>query len=140
MREFVFAVVVIVACSGTQRGADSTVMNESVTIRADKQSYRPGESVTVTIVSTSTAQHTYNPCQRIVERESAGSWTPVREERMCTMIAHLLEPKQTRTEQTEMADGIEPGRYRLVILFAEESSTGASRSVRAATAPLTVVR
>jgi hypothetical protein len=56
------------------------------------------------------------------------------------MIAHLLEPRQTNAEETEMAEAIEPGRYRLVILFTEDSPSGASRAVRAATPPLTVVR
>lgn len=115
-------------------------MTDSVTLRTDKRTYRPGETVKLTIVNASSAQYTYNPCMRIVERDSAGTWKGVREERMCTMIAHFLEPKETREEQTEMADGVEPGRYRLVVLFSEERSDGASRAVRATTAPVTVSR
>jgi hypothetical protein len=159
MRRHLLATLVVVACATSDNAADSAAqpatndtlnpmpnqadsvrVADSLTVRTDKESYRPGETVKLTIVSASTARYTYNPCQRIVERESAGGWTAVREDRMCTMIAHLLEPKQTRNEETEMAEGIEPGRYRLVIHFTEDSPSGVSRSVRAATAPLTVVR
>ena len=109
-----------------------------ITVRTDKQAYRPGEIVQLTIVNNSASKYTYNPCTRIVERDSAGTWTPVREDRMCTMIAHLLEPKQTTNEATEMAEGIAPGRYRLVLSFADDDPARAGRAVRAATGALTV--
>lgn len=142
MRTLVVAAAVTVACATGTKQTDSAtadVMGDSISLTTDKQTYRAGETVKLTIASTSAATYTYNPCTRIVERESAGAWTAVREERMCTMIAHLLEPGKTNNEQTEMAEGIEPGRYRLAIVFADDAP-GSSRSVRAATAPLTVVR
>ena len=157
MRRLFLAAVVTVACTNAGGEADSAAspsrtdsvsapnqgnpvtMSDSVRVTTDKQSYRPGETVKLTIASSATARFTYNPCTRIVERETASGWTAVREERICTMVAHLLEPRQTNDEQTEMAEGIEPGRYRLVLQFTDDTP-GVSRSVRAATAPLTVVR
>jgi hypothetical protein len=114
-------------------------MRDAVTLRTDKVTYRAGETVKLRLVNTSSAQYTYNPCQRIIERDSSGTWTEVREERMCTMIAHLLEPGKTNDEETEMAEKIAPGRYRLVIVLNEESP-GASRAVRAVSDALTVGR
>ena len=115
-------------------------MHDGIILRTDKKTYRPGETVKLTLVNGSSAQYSYNPCMRIVERSGAGGlWVEVREDRMCTMMAHILEPKSTREEQTEMAEKITPGLYRLVIALAEETA-GATRAVRAVSDPLTVVR
>jgi hypothetical protein len=145
MRTSLIAAALLVACAGradTSRTdsatSNPTRMTDSIIVRTDKQSYRAGETVQLTIVNNSAAKYTYNPCTRIVERDSAGSWTPVREDRMCTMIAHLLEPKQTRTEATEMAEGIAPGRYRLVLSFADDDPAKTGRVVSATTGALTV--
>jgi hypothetical protein len=106
-----------------------------ITLRTDRETYRSEATVTLTITNASDKRYTFNPCTRIVERETGGSWTEVREERMCTMIAHLLEPRATRTEKTELGT-LAPGRYRLVVAFSEDTPAGGA--VRALSAPITV--
>lgn len=113
----------------------------SITIRTDRSSYRATDPVTLTIVNGTGSQYFYNPCTRVLERESGGSWSEVREERMCTMIAHVLDARATRTESTDLGESLTAGRYRMAVQFTEEAPAGQqSRSVRAVTAPFTVNR
>jgi hypothetical protein len=111
---------------------DSTPMAETgVALRTDKSSYKAGDPLTLTIVNGTASKYYFNPCTRILERESGTTWTEVREDRMCTMIAHVLDAKATRTERTELSDGLAPGRYRVVVLFTEENPSGPAKNVRA---------
>lgn len=55
---------------------------------------------------------------------------------MCTMIAHILDAKSTRTEVTELA----AGRYRVLLALTEETTSGESRALRASSAPIIVTR
>ncbi|HYC53051.1 MAG TPA: immunoglobulin-like domain-containing protein [Gemmatimonadaceae bacterium] len=116
-----------------------SVTTTSITLRTDRTSYRASDPVTLSIVNGSDSKFYFNPCTRVLERETAGAWTEVREQRMCTMIAHVLDAKATRTEQTELGEGLQPGRYRMIVHFTEEPpSGGQGRAVRAVTAPITV--
>lgn len=94
--------------------------------------------MTLTLANPTSNSYTYNACSRILERESGGAWTLVQEQRMCTMIAHLLGPRSNRTEITELSGGLEPGRYRVVIALTEEAPGTAPQSTRATSAPFTV--
>jgi hypothetical protein len=111
-----------------------------ITVRTDRNSYRATDPVTLTIVNGTGSQYIFNPCTRVLERENNGAWTEVKEDRMCTMIAHVLEARATRTETTDLGDDVTAGRYRMVVLFTEEAPSQQSRSVRAVTAPFTVIR
>jgi len=125
---------------GTSTTPD-TMSTASISIRTDRSSYRATDPVTLTIVNGTGSQYFYNPCTRILERESSGAWTEVKEDRMCTMIAHVLDARATRTETTELGDGLAAGRYRIVVAFTEETPAGQqSRSVRAVTSPISVSR
>jgi hypothetical protein len=117
-----------------------------VTIATDTRSYRAGDPVALKITNSSTRRFTYNPCTRTLEREDdgvAGKWAEVKEDRMCTMIAHVLDPNSTRNEQTELGEELAPGRYRMLVRFANDSPSRARKatdavSVTAYSAPFTV--
>lgn len=108
-------------------------------LRTDKPSYRGGEQMMLTLVNPTSSSYAYNPCTRLLERESGSGWVEVREERICTMIAHILAPRSRRTENTELTAGLEPGRYRVILSLTVEGSGVPSRSVRIS-APINVTR
>lgn len=111
-----------------------------VELRTDKSSYRPGDQMTLTLVSRADTGYSFNPCTRALERETAGGWTAVNEEgRVCTMEAWLLEPRGTRSGPTELPKDLEPGRYRVVLtLTAEGQQTPPATHVRITSAPFAV--
>ena len=107
-----------------------------VTITTDTRTYRPGDPVELRITNSSARRFTFNPCTRTLEREDEAGvdrWSVVKEDRMCTMIAHVLEAKSTRTEKTELSEGLAPGRYRVVVVFTEDdpAAGAAAKTVRA---------
>ena len=111
----------------------------SITVRIDRNTYRATDPVKLTIVNGTGSPYFFNPCTRVLERESNGAWTEVKEDRMCTMIAHVLDARATRTESTDLGDNLAAGRYRMVVHFTEEAPAGQqSRSVRAVTAAFSV--
>jgi hypothetical protein len=130
----------IVADSGQRSDSvpRDTTAAATLQLTTDKSRYRPGDAMTLTLSNRTGNSYTYNPCTRIVERESGSSWTPVLEQRMCTMIAHVLSPRSTRTETTDLPTGLQPGRYRVAIVLSASAPGGESRSVRAISAPFDV--
>ena len=116
--------------------ADSSV---AIELRTDRESYRAGDNATLTIVNHTSAEWTFNPCTRTLERESGTAWQVVPEGRMCTMEAWILGPNATRTAPTSFGGSLEPGRYRLVIAFASASAPRGS-SARATSAPVTITK
>lgn len=107
-------------------------------LRTDRTTYRGGEQMTLTLVNPTSNSYAYNPCTRLLEREVSGAWIELQEMRVCTMIAHILAPRSSRTETTELTKGLEPGRYRVVLLLGPQRRGGADR-VRLS-APITVSR
>ena len=116
-------------------------------IATDTRSYRPGDPVELRITNNSTRRFTYNPCTRTLEREDdgvAGRWAEVKEDRMCAMIAHFLEPNTTREERTELGEELGPGRYRMLVRFTNDApatkarQSAAAANVTAYTQPFTV--
>lgn len=93
--------------------------------------------MTLTLVNPTGNSYAYNPCTRLLEREVGGAWVERRENRICTMIAHILSPRTSRSEKTELSSGLEPGRYRVVLLLTVEGSGTPARSARVS-APITV--
>jgi hypothetical protein len=119
--------------------ASNTVRADSVVLRTDKAQYRAGEKITLTFENKSGSSYTFNPCTRLVERESGGSWTTVPEDnRMCTMEAWILEPRGTRSGATELPATMAPGRYRVVVRMTMETSPGSASAVSAISDPITV--
>lgn len=112
----------------------------SITLRTDRQSYRAGDQVALTLTNPTDNRYTYNACTRVLEREEGGVWLEVREDRMCTMIAMVLDAKSTRTDTTDVGADLQAGRYRVVLALTEDAGPGASRSVRVRSAPIGVTR
>ena len=103
---------------------DSTSRTSDITITTDTRTYRPGDPVELRIASKSATRFTYNPCTRLLEREDeegVDKWTPVKEERMCTMVAHVLEPNASRVEKTELGEDLPPGSYRIIVRFISDT-------------------
>ena len=110
-----------------------------VALTLDRSSYGLGGAVTLTLTNSGAGQYYFNPCPRIIERESGGTWTPVDEgPRMCTMEAWILDANGTRTAQTELTDSITPGRYRMVIALTQEGQEPPAEGIRAVSEPFSV--
>ena len=110
----------------------------TVTIATDRRSYRAGDPVELRVVNETAGSYTYNPCTRIVERQSDSTWTAVKEDRICTMIAHVLEPNATRVERTELGEELKPGTYRLLVQFTRENAGAGAKPLSAYSAPIVV--
>ena len=114
-------------------GDTATVRADSVVLTTDKTQYRAGESMTLTLENRSGSSYAFNPCTRSIEREDNGTWTSVPEpDRMCTMEAWILDPKGSRTGQTELPSPLPPGRYRVVVRMTREAPSGGAASAVAA--------
>ena len=120
--------------------SDSASLTGSIQLRTDRRSYAAGDPMTLTVVNGTRERYAYNPCTRLLERDSAGAWTRIEETRLCTMIAHILGPRETRVEKTELTGGLEAGRYRVIILFTVEGTGTPSGTARAVSEPITVTR
>jgi hypothetical protein len=132
------------AKSSTSAGAGDSATSgvaktDSVVLRTDKSQYRSGEQITLTFENRSASSYAFNPCQRSIEREAGGSWSPVPEEgRMCTMEAWILEPHGTRSGPTELPASLAPGRYRVVVRMSVEGAGGVASAVSAVSEPISV--
>jgi hypothetical protein len=131
------------ANAGRDSAADSLAARDTaaapVELRTDRERYVPGDAVSVTLVNRTDATFAFNPCTRILERESSQGWTRIAEpQRVCTMQAYILEPRQTRTESTEIPDTVAPGRYRIVIALTREGAAPGSDAASAVSSTITV--
>lgn len=132
------------APSGANTGAaagDTTggTRADSLVLRTDKQQYRAGEKVTLTLENKGARSYAFNPCTRSLEREENGNWRVVEEpDRMCTMEAWILEPHGTRTGATELPQPLSAGRYRVVVRLTVEGSGTPAPAVIAVSDPITV--
>jgi hypothetical protein len=125
------------ASSGT---TPPTIRSDSVLLRTDKATYKAGEQIALTLENKSASGYAFNPCTRSVEREDGTAWTAVAEpDRMCTMEAWILDPRGTRTGNTELPTPLVPGRYRVVVRLTVESPGAASNTaITAVSDPITV--
>ena len=113
----------------------------SITVVTDTRTYRPGDPVELRIRNSDSRGYTFNPCTRTLEREkedAPDSWAEFKEERMCTMIAHVLEPNSSRVERTELGEELPPGRYRMLLRFSSAAPAAKESHVTAYTQPFTV--
>ncbi len=112
-----------------------------IELRTDSTRYAPGAKVTLTLVNKADATYAFNPCTRIVMRETGGRWENVDEpQRMCTMEAWLLEPNATRSGDTELPGSLEAGQYRIAVSLSREGQTPPAEHELAMSAPFTVGR
>ena len=155
-RAIALTLVFAASCGGSPRNADTSAITPepepapviqpdtqvprtpSVTIATDRTSYRAGDPVELRVVNETGNSYTYNPCTRIVERQSDSTWTAVKEDRICTMIAHLLEPNATRVERTELGEQLTPGTYRLLVQFTRDDASAGAKPVMAYSQPISV--
>ena len=126
--------------SPTPDSTTSVPASTTITLRTDKSSYRAGDNVTLTIVNGTGRTFTFNPCTRTLEREVNGAWSTLSEERICNMMAFLLDPRATRTEQTDLAPETPAGRYRIVLAFTDDDPNAPVKAERAVSAPISIVR
>ncbi|HUQ80276.1 MAG TPA: immunoglobulin-like domain-containing protein [Gemmatimonadaceae bacterium] len=145
------ATIVAVACAPgaskssstdtvTPATASTDTRSDSVLLRTDKAQYKAGEKITLTFENRSAAKYAFNPCARAIEHEDAGAWKPVPDEgRMCTMEAWMLEPRATRTGDTELPSTIAPGRYRVAVrMTVEGEGTAPAAAIIAVSDAITV--
>ena len=120
--------------------AATTVRSDSVLLKTDKAQYKPGEQIVLTLENRSAASYTFNPCTRSIEREDGSTWTAVPEpDRICTMEAWILEPRESRTGNTDVPASLSPGRYRVVVRLTVDSPSAASgTAITAVSDPITV--
>ena len=110
----------------------------TVTIATDRKSYRAGDPVELRVVNETANSYTYNPCMRVVERQNDSTWTEVKEERICTMIAHVLDANARRVERTELGEELTPGTYRILVRFSLDTPAARAQPVDARSEPITV--
>jgi hypothetical protein len=128
--------------AAASRDADSA--SSAVLLRTDKSRYQPGARLTLTLTNRTGATYAFNPCTRLIERESGSTWTSYAEpNRMCTMEAWLLGPNATRTGATELPAQLPSGRYRIVVLLSRQGaappgSEAAPEHARAVSPPIEV--
>ena len=117
-----------------------TVRSDSVVLQTDKTAYKAGDQMALTLENKSASGYAFNPCTRGIEREDGGAWTAVAEpNRMCTMEAWILDPRGTKTGNTELPTPLVPGRYRVVVRLTLEAPGAASNTaVTAVSDPITV--
>ena len=127
--------------AGDSSARNSPEPSTKIELRTDSSRYSSGAAVTLTLVNTTDGTYAFNPCTRIVQREANGGWTPVDEpQRICTMEAWLLEPRATRSGNTELPSALEPGRYRVAVSLTLEGQTPPVEHELAVSEPFTVSR
>lgn len=128
--------------AATTPAPDSAPITTAILVRTDKQQYKPGETVTLTLENHANETHAFNPCHRVLERQSGTQWTVVPEPgRICTMEAWLLEQHATRSGPTELPETLEAGQYRIAVPLTPErpgAAPGSVQGVRAVTEPFAV--
>lgn len=108
-----------------------------VTLTLDREAYAPGSDVRMTLRNPTQHDYGYNPCTRVVERESGTSWSAVPEpDRVCTMELRMLARGETVVTGTDLPR-VEPGRYRIALRLTEDSPSG-REPVRAVSAPFSI--
>ena len=117
-----------------------TLRSDSVLLRTDKAAYKAGEQIALTLENRSASGYAFNPCTRGIEREEGGTWTAVPEpNRMCTMEAWILDPRATKSGNTELPTPLAAGRYRVVVRLTVESPGAASgTAIVAVSDPITI--
>lgn len=134
----------LIACqprAGAHDSAAASVSPAPVALRLDRSEYRAGGQVGMAIVNGTDDTFVFNPCVRVVERQTGTGWTPIEEpDRVCTMEGWLLGPRETQNASTELPATLAPGRYRLGIPMSRDVGAPTDEKVVATSEPFAVVR
>ena len=89
---------------------------DGIRIRTDKQSYRPGEAVTVTLKNETHAEIRFNLCFYLFQIFRNGSWEEIKlKPRVCTLeLVGLRAGKEYLYNRIRIPDEFEAGTYRIV--------------------------
>jgi hypothetical protein len=87
---------------------------DDVVLRTDAAQYAAGDSVRLTLENHTDAEIGHNLCFAGLQVERNDEWieSPVREDRVCTTILHLLSPHESASYGHRLPDELPPGRYR----------------------------
>jgi hypothetical protein len=110
---FVFAAAVI-WISGCNRWSSVIPPDSSPegALTTDRALYGPGSDVRLNLRNIFGEQIGYNLCTSQLERESAGQWINVREDRICTMELRTLRAGETAAYTLQLPGSLSSGTYR----------------------------
>jgi hypothetical protein len=83
-----------------------------LSMSASPTTVSPGGSVTLTLSNQTAWPVGYNLCTSALQREAAGSWQAVPEDRICTMELRMLDPGGRSQLELQLPPTLEPGQYR----------------------------
>lgn len=86
--------------------------SEGVTLTTDKQQYRAGDPVVLTLRNNGNATLSYNLCGSSVEKYVDGVWVRVDTGRICTLELRILPPGGVDHFTFHDVTGLGPGTYR----------------------------
>ncbi|CAN5703241.1 hypothetical protein BH23GEM6_BH23GEM6_19090 [soil metagenome] len=108
MIRLILPVLVLAACAG----AADVGPDQQVSLDVQPTALSPGEAVTLTLSNRTPWPIGYNLCTSSLERESAGTWQPVPEDRICTMELRLLDPDERSELQLQLPADLAPASFR----------------------------
>jgi hypothetical protein len=140
------ALFVAAACSDTTTGINDGDVGDlepghallaqgaDVTLTAQADDFAPGAQVTLVLENGSQSRIGYNMCFHALEKRSGDSWAFAEEmeDRICTLILHILEAGESAQYPTSLPEGLPAGEYRfriaLHLMDAEEHRDQVSQS------------
>ena len=110
----------------------------AVELALDRQSYRAGDLIGVTLINNSPRDYGYNLCGRSFEKQNGGDGHAMPPElRLGTMELRGLPAGAARTGQADLPTDFSPGTYRMLV-YLVETAPGGTTSTIAISAPFTV--
>lgn len=119
----VFAACVI-GCKNTA-STDSAYSSEeaeallrvSSDFTTDKQTYKAGETVVLSLENKSDEDLGYNLCSAYYEQKNENGWLAMPSLRLCTAEVYSLEPGRITTYEYELDASLPAGEYRFVAII-----------------------
>ena len=87
-------------------------------ITTDRSDYVAGSTVVVGVRNVSGHDEGYNLCERLIQRNDAGAWTPSAsfpENGICTLPLFLFKAGDSTTVQVALPSSLPNGTYRIVL-------------------------
>lgn len=107
-------IILLAACRESTAPANPS--DAEFAIISTKNSYIPGESVSVQFFNRSDKPVGYGPCPLGLERQAGNQWIKLGSIEHClTAILLVLEPNGTRTLQTKLDSTLQSGTYRFYV-------------------------
>lgn len=97
------------ACTASGSAGNGAV---DVDFDVEPDEVAPGDSITLQLENDSPGTLTYNLCASTLQVESAGDWTAVPADRMCTRELRVLGPDQETEFRLQLPSDLADGRYR----------------------------